>query len=377
MCNRGGLGAPLKLIFRSLVLTSFLVLTGCASLYHDKQSDQSASLTREDLLSGEVLFGAEAAKLTLPEDRVLEMTSEMEAYLDLKVPRIQNDMHKLRSILYAITASGGLQMDYNKAVTYTAREAFRKAEGNCLGFSYVIALMARERGLRATFQEVEIPPDWTPVDDRLVFANRHVNVRVGSRKMKTTVVDIDRVNVKPYYTSRLISDREAEAHYYSNIGAEYLDKGDMKNAFRYFAKAVRLVPESSEFWSNLGVFYRFNEKYKYAERAYFIALEKKRDNYSALNNLHILYGLMGETEKADYFGKLAKDYQMKNPYYRYYMAREAYEEGNYDEALDYLRGIISKKVQEPRFYTLMADTYAALGDEDKAAEILEKQPDYR
>ncbi|WP_321394781.1 hypothetical protein [Emcibacter sp.] len=333
----------------------------------------SADISREDLLSGKVVFGDEAAKLTLPEDHVLEMTPEMEDFLDNKVPVTRSDYVKIRAILGAVVGPGGLNMDYNKAVTYTAREAFRKAEGNCLGFSYVIALMARQRGLQATFQEVEIPPDWTPVDDKLIYANRHVNVRISSRELKTTVVDIDRVNVKSYYKTELINDREAEGHYYSNLGADYLDKGDMKNAFRYFAKAVKLAPGGSQFWSNLGVFYRLNEKYDYAERAYFIALEKKRDNYSALNNLHILYDMMGETEKAAYFKKVARDYQMKNPYYRYYLAREAYEEGNYAEALDHLRDIIRNKIQEPRFYTLMADTYAALGEDEKAAEVIEKK----
>ncbi|MFC7048391.1 tetratricopeptide repeat protein [Emcibacter nanhaiensis] len=377
MRDWSGLGAPLKLISRLIILTSLLVLAGCATFYGDKQSDKSAKITTEDLLSGRELFGAEAVSLTLPEDGVLEMSPEMRAFLDQKVPLIQSDYVTIRSILTSVVGSGGLNMDYNKSVTYTAREAFRKAEGNCLGFSYLIALMARERGLRATFQEVEIPPDWTPVDDRLIYANRHVNVRITSNEMKTTVVDIDRVNVKPYYKTELIGDQEAEGHYYSNLGAEYLDQGDMKNAFRYFAKAIRLAPGNSQFWSNLGVFYRLNEKYNYAERAYFIALARKRDNYSALNNLHILYDLMGEPEKAAYFEKVARDYQMKNPYYRYYMAKEAYEEGNYDVALSHLREIINRKIQEPRFYTLMADTYAALGEEEKAAETLEKKQQIR
>ena len=191
------------------------------------------------------------------------------------------------------------------------------------------------------------------------------------------VVDIDRANVKPFYPVRRISDKEAEAHYYSNKGAEYLDRGNMKNAFRYFVKAVRLMPKSSAFWSNLGVFYRLNNLPWHAEKAYFIALKYKPSNYSVMTNLAILYEIQGEVEKAEYFTGLAKRYQQKNPYYHYYRAQEAYNDGDYQATLRHLRGVIRQKIEDYRFYDLMAEAYIKLGKQDEAEEVLAKGADYR
>jgi Flp pilus assembly protein TadD len=371
------LGAFLNRSGRLLFAGCFLVLAGCAYNHDSRQSLQSAEITREELLSGGILFGREAEAIELPDDRVLELTPEMRAFLDLHIPKGIKEYSRIRTLMFALVGPGGLAMEYNPEATYTAREAFRRSEGNCLGFSFLVTAMARERGIKTVFQEVDIPPEWAEESENIMYASRHVNVRASTNTPFDVIVDINRINVKSYYPVHVLSDREAAAHYYSNIGAEYLEKADMKNAFRYFVKAVKLSPDSSELWSNLGVFYRQNNAYKYAEQAYFLSLKYKASNYSAMTNLALLYDHQGEVEKADYFRKQARSYQMKNPYYRYYMARDAYEEGKYDEALDYLRSIIGKKVEEPRFYRLMADTYAALGEEDKAAEILEQNPLYR
>ncbi|WP_417316889.1 hypothetical protein [Emcibacter sp.] len=371
------LGNTFSVCGRIAVAICLLVLAGCSSVYSSKQSEQSAGISREDLLTGRALFGREADSLTLPEDHVLELTPEMKAFLDRYVPKGHKDYVQIRTLMAAVIGQGTLGMEYNPEATYTAREAFRKAEGNCLGFSFLVTAMARERGVQTVFQEVDIPPEWSEESENILYASRHVNVRARTNTPFDAIVDINRINVKSYYPVRKLSDREAEAHYYSNIGAEYLEKKDMKNAFRYFVKALRLSPAGSEFWSNLGVFYRLNNLFRHAEQAYFMSLKYDGSNYSAMSNLAILYDHLESYEKAEYFRKQARNYQMKNPYYRYYMAQDAYNEGRYEDALGHLRMVLAKKIEEPRFYALMADTYVAMGEEDKAAEILGKNSDYR
>mgnify|MGYP001208561973 CR=1 FL=1 len=375
---RGGLRTVAGIVL--LILIGFFVgvLSGCSRNHQAYFPDLAQrDISREDLLSGRSLWGEAAEELVLPEDHVMRMSPQMRAFLDRYVPGNYADPMKIRAILEAIISPGALGMEYDRSLTFTARESFRRAEGNCLGFSYVFVLLARERGLKAYFQEVEIPPDWTPAAERLVFVNRHINVRVDTRIGHDMVVDIDRANVKPFYPVRRISDKEAEAHYYSNKGAEYLDRGNMKNAFRYFVKAVRLMPKSSAFWSNLGVFYRLNNLPWHAEKAYFIALKYKPSNYSVMTNLAILYEIQGEVEKAEYFTGLAKRYQQKNPYYHYYRAQEAYNDGDYQATLRHLRGVIRQKIEDYRFYDLMAEAYIKLGKQDEAEEVLAKGADYR
>ncbi|MFC7050290.1 hypothetical protein [Emcibacter nanhaiensis] len=365
------------MIYRSIsipllmLLPLFLFLAGCTTTSSTSPVDYSETfIGRGALLSGYALWGPEADDLPEPEDHVLALTPEIKSFTERHIPLKNAEIVKVRALANSIVSEDGLNMAYNRTATLSADEAFRKAEANCLGFSYLTVLMARERGLKAAFQEVDIPPLWASDEEKLIYATGHVNVRVQSRSGRDFTLDIDQVNIDPGYPTRIMSDAEAEAHYYSNKGAAFLDRGDMKNAFRYMVKAIRLSPETSSFWSNLGVFYRKNKLLDHAEMAYHAALKYDQSNHSALSNLAILYDIKGDDEEAEYFAAKARDYQEQNPYYHYFKAQSAFDSGDYNSAVASLTKIVGKKTQDPRFNDLLAESYRMLGNRKKADAVL-------
>jgi len=357
-----------------LLLSLFLLLipAGCSSLAPQPRIYASDKITRDDLLSGQALFGDRAREITLPEDNVMMLDDRMRAYLERYVPRNYVEMTRVRTLMDMMFGAGTLAMKYNATKTYTARDAFRKSEGNCLGFSYLFYAFARERGLDVRFQEVEIPPRWNSAGEELYYSSRHVNVRVFMRESRDYVVDIDRLTYKPYYRAWNISAKYAVALYYSNKGTDYLSEEDYENAFRYLVKALTLSPKDAAIWSNLGVLYRMKGIYNYAEQAYFIALDSQGPKKSVLSNLSALYEHMGNSEKSEYYFNLVKAYQMKNPYYRYFQALEAFEAGDYPLSLSHLKAALKKQDNEQKFYWLLGETYARLGDETRANRAMAK-----
>lgn len=366
----------------SLLLITLLVsvLSGCSNLDTQDPFYSTLVISRADLLSGVALFGEKANKLILPEDHVMAVNDEMHAYLERYVPGNYVENTRIRVLAKMIFGKGALGMTYNASKTHTARDAFRKTEGNCLAFSYLFVALARERGLKVSFQEVQIPPQWSDAGDESYYVSRHVNVVIEMKEFANLVIDINRVNYKSHYPAWKISDKKAIALYYSNKATDYLFVDDFENAFPYLVKALKLSPKDASIWSNLGVMYRMKEMYNYAEKAYFIALKYNPRQKSVLSNLSVLYDHMGEVEKSEYYLRLAKDYQLKNPYYRYHQALEAFEQGNYPLSLSHLNAAIKRQKNERKFHDLLGATYAKLGNEDrankawsKAKELLDSQ----
>ncbi|MBL4800309.1 MAG: hypothetical protein JKY45_00345 [Emcibacter sp.] len=352
-------------------------MSGCSSFQTQEPFYSAAVVTRADLLSGEGLLGDAAKQMTLPEDHVMKISDEMRRYLQRYVPKKtgqkkSGDVTRVRLLAKMIFEKGMLGMHYDVAKTHTAQDAFRFAEGNCLAFSYLFLTLARERGLKVRFQEVDIPPEWNPASKDLYYFSRHVNVRIYLKQNRDYVIDIDRVNFKSHYRVWELSDDQAVAQYYNNKATDYLQEGDVAKTFVYLVKALQLAPKDAAIWSNLGVMYRMQEMYHYAEKAYFIALKYDKRQRSVLNNLSVLYDQMGETEKSEYYARLTREHQLKNPYYRYYRALKAFEGGDYALSLSHLKAAVKRRDDEKKFHDLLGATYAQLGNETKANKAWNK-----
>lgn len=354
------------------VILLIFLLSGCSSVKIQDPVYSAGAVSRADLLSGQAIFGTRAKNITLPEDHVIALNDQMRAYLDRYVPRNYAEQTQIRILMTMMLGSGTLNMKYDVSKTHNAQEAFRKSEGNCLAFSYLFTAFARERGLNVSFQEVQIPPVWRSAGGDLYYFSRHVNIRAQMKGRQDVIIDINTVNYKSHYKAWIISDKSAIALYYSNKGTDYLLESDFENAFRYLAKALALSPRDGAIWSNLGVMYRMQGLYEYAEKAYFVALKYDNAQRSVLNNLIVLYDEIGETEKSEYYLHLVKEHQMRNPYFRYYQAIEAYQAGDYRGTLSHLKAALKNEKKEQKFHYLLGETYAKLGDDTRAGQAWDK-----
>lgn len=326
----------------------------------------------DQLLAGTVLGSPSASSTPVANvEDVLAVSPEMRAFLDAHVDRKATDSLKLRQLIGAIIDSATFGLVYDN-ITRTAAETFHARHGNCLSFSSMFVAMARDVGLNVSFQEVDIPPDWT-IDKDTYVLNQHVNVRVDLGREGLRLVDFNIGDFKSSYELRQISDARALAHYFNNIGVERMLAGDTAAAFVCFHRAI--VVDNREFsqaWTNLGTLYLRNGHAPEAEGAYLQALVANPKDLVAMSDLSRLYDQEGDSERAAAYRKMVLHHRWLNPYYRYELARRAFLAQDYNEAVSHLKYAIRKRPKEDEFCFLLGLTYLRKGDESAARHWLDR-----
>lgn len=305
----------------------------------------------------------------LSEIDILEITPEMRTFLDDHVRGSNSPGERSRLLGFAVMGEGTFRLIYDES-TRTAAETFRDRRGNCLSFTNMFVAMARYLGLNARYQEVEVPPDWSLSGESFLLS-KHVNVslRFGQDEM---IVDFNLYDFKIDFDHEIISDKRARAHYFNNLGVEYLLADDRARALAHFRQSLREDESFGPAWINLGILHSREGYLEYAEAAYLLALQADRLDLVAMSNLANLYEQAGLPELAAAYEKRVQAHRMQNPYYRYQLAQEAVIAGDYDAAIEHLEQAIRQREQEGRFYFLMSVSYLMSGDRHEAERWLEK-----
>ena len=343
--------------FLILLLTSSTTLAGT----------NGPQISSDELLAGTALGLGPEPPDVVGSDEVMALSDEMREFLENNVSHGAGAAVKVRQLAHAIISKNSFGLEYDET-TRTAAETFRARRGNCLSFTFMFVVMARGVGLDASFQEVEIPPEWTFTGDTYVF-NRHINIYFDLGMGRERVVDFNMDDFQTKYDMRIVSDERALAHYFNNVGAELLQHGELTAAFYAFRKAiaedVRGFPPA---WANLGTLYNRKGLPYHAEAAYLKALEIDGSNLIAMSNLTALYDLRGDAKQAARYRNRVNSHRQGNPYYRYQLARDAFFAENYGLAIDHLKYAVRKHKNEDRFCFLLGLTYLQMGDEKKSLQ---------
>jgi tetratricopeptide (TPR) repeat protein len=314
----------------------------------------------------------------IPDVDLLAMTPEMEEFVARHSGRGSRWQNGTWTLAYAAMDPYLLDFDYDPHVTLPADQAFERGVGNCLSFSSMFVAMARKAGMKAYFQEVEIPPTWSNVEDNLLVS-KHVNAVVYSEG-HTFTVDVSRRKTREVEQTRRLSDAEARAQYYNNLGADALIAQDIGLAYAYFSKALEADRNLSYIWSNIGVILRRNGQTEDAMLAYQTALRLEPDESVALNNLHVIYTEDGNLEATAELEARVERNRRKNPYYIQYLAELAIEEQRYGEAIDLAKKAIRMDADEYRFYYTLAQAQYLDGKTSLAQaslnQAVQRAPDY-
>lgn len=309
-------------------------------------------------------------QLEIPSVELLAVSPEMKRFISQHAHVGRREKGKAWSLAYATMNPYLLNFNYDPQVTLPADEAFRQGTGNCLTFSAMFIAMAREVGLKAYFQEVEVPPNWENVEDNLLVS-KHVNA-VAYNQGLTYTVDVSRRKAREIEQTRRLNDTEAEAQYYNNLGAEALIAGDTALAYAYFRKGLETSPRLDYIWSNIGVILRRNGQPEDAMLAYRTALSLQPNQSVALNNLLVMYNEDGNVEEAARISARVERIQRKNPYYVQYLAELAIEEQRYSDAIALARKAIRMDPDEYRFYYTLAQSHYQAGHLELAQTNLDK-----
>jgi len=329
----------------------------------------STTVTVDELLADTEQGQPGLAQPLVDEADVLAVSPEMRQFLDSNVDLDAGSFIKLHQLLGAIITEGTFGLEYDER-TRTAAETFAARRGNCLSFSNMFVAMARYSGLTVSYQEVDIPPDWTFENDAFVL-NRHVNILVDLGITGEHVVDFNIEDFRASYDRRAISDTRALAHFYNNMGVESMQDGDLATALAYFHRAI--VDHDRRFspaWNNLGILYLREGRLAFAEAAFLQALKVDIHDDVAMSSLADLYARMGQQEQATRYRLRVVSHRRQNPYYRYQLAREAFLAHHYDVAIGHLKYAVHKKPNEDRFCFLLGLAHLQNGNDRAAARWL-------
>jgi len=360
--------ARLMMWLRASLICLALPVVACTT---SRGSLDRVGITPEELLGGGPLGAAENSPAPVAEGEVLALSAEMRDFLDTHVDRNGSDNLKLHQVALAIIRANTFGLEYDDR-TRTASETFRIRRGNCLSFSNMFVAMARDVGLAAQFQEVDVPPDWTLDKDTYVL-NQHVNVYVDLGQGGVRVVDFNIGDFKTKYEMQKIPDTRALAHYYNNIGVERMQAGDTASALSCFRRAIadgerKFTPA----WTNLGTLYLRNGHPAHAEAAFLQALKASDSDLVAMSDLARLYEQLGDRKRGAAYQKKVIHHRYLNPYYRYELARQAYVGQDYEAAIGHLKYAIRKRPKEDQFYFLLGGCYLKKGDKPAAERWLAK-----
>jgi Flp pilus assembly protein TadD len=359
-------------IIRTVSIVATAVLTAaCAgpALKHE-----AVTVAESDLLSGETLFGGPIETASIPDPGMFELDDDMRAFVAEHVDGSRAGRERMRRLLSAMIESGLMSLDYDDAKTKTARQTFQDRVGNCMSFTALFVALAREADLDVTFQTVEVPPIWY-ADSDLVILNNHVNALIKQNFGSRVVVDFNVTELKGDYETREVSDEYALALYYNNVAMDALRKGDLERSFRLLKKSIETYPNIAGNWANLGVIYSRSNEDDYAIAAYMKALDLDAKHRPSLTNLASIYRVRGDGERAEYFARQVRRYQDQNPYYHYYHALAAYNNGDLETAEQRLSRAIDLKDTEHKFFQLQGLIAERHGDRKMALESFEQALD--
>lgn len=301
---------------------------------------------------------------------VLGVSREMKQFVSQYAGDHGNGLHKLRALIHAVNHPGLLGFEYDDRITLTAEEAFDRRIGNCLSFANLFIALAREAGLKAHYQEVKVAPQWNEREQTYLLA-RHINIVVTLHSGRY-IVDVSRRKADPDSEARRISDKQAKAQYFNNLGADALFKKDLAQAYGYFVAALKIDPGSGYVWSNLGVAYNRNDQPVEAEWSYKRALAVDKKAFSAMGNLSAIYWEQGKIEQARLLKEKAESYRRSNPYYLLMLSERAVNDERYGESIKLLRSAIRKKNNEHRLHFAIARSFYLLGRYEKAQASFER-----
>ena len=174
------------------------------------------------------------------------------------------------------------------------------------------------------------------------------------------------------YPQRIISDQEGVGHFYSNVAMDHLLRNEIPAAYTALRQAATLAPNKSFIWNNMGIVQRRLGNLPLAEVSYRQALQVDPRDLTALTNLAGVYEEMGNVARAAELRDYGYQIKLRDPFFRYALAENAYKTGEYDEALRQLDAALRRNDLDHRFHYLRGLSFWELGDERSAIASLRK-----
>lgn len=361
--NRQDFCKPLLGAFTSL---TFMLLAGCASL------PQQPPVSNSDLTW--VLAGADTAAPTggaALEDAatLMQVTDEMRQFARNATQDQPNVAEKTKALAKAL-GDAGLHLRYDANATLSAEQAFAQRRANCLTYTMLFVALAREVGMPAKFNEVDIPPIWDLGNDTTTLLYKHVNARINLNLSSFVIVDVNGDQYDSHFVQHNISDDEALAQFFNNRAVEERLQQRHADALRHQLRALQLSPDAAYLWTNLASLYLQTGNTRAARIAVSHALALDAGNMVGYDTAAQVYERLGERATASHYRELAQHFLDQNPYYHYQLALTALREGNNHRAYSEAHRAIQLNASDARFFFLIAVVLNNLGESNLAEKSM-------
>ena len=348
-----------------------VALSGCAS--NPLLNARQVALLSPLELPDRTITPAEARALA-PTPDLLALTDEMRAFVARYAGDVSSPRQRLHVLHRAITGPATLGVEYAPFASGTAAEVFSRGTANCLSYASLFVALGREAGLDAEYQWLEVKPQWTRQGER-VMVRLHVNVAVSLRGRQQYMVDIDPLQSRDIAGSRLISDRDAQALYHSNIAMEALAKEALAEAWVNAVRALQISPDIAHLWVNLGAVYRHAGQHRDAEASYLQALDIDQWDRSAMNNLAVLYHIEGDAEQMAYWERRVERYRQSNPFYYAWLGDKAGELKDWSGAARHYKTALEMRPDDSSLLFALGLIHSRLGENETAFEYIQQAID--
>ena len=265
---------------------------------------------------------------------------------------------------------GFLDLEYELTPTRSAMEVFRDRGGNCLSFVNLFVGLGRAYRLNPFYVEVEDYQRWN-YSEGMVVSHGHI---VAGMRVDGALETFDFLpyRSKSYRDFNPIDDLKATAHYYNNLAAEALLRGDLEQAGKLSRLAVQLVPWFDKAVNNLSVVMLRQGRPWEALDLLETALESSPKNVPLLTNAARAYQDLGRTEEANQVLATLEGLQESNPFFFVYRGEVALAQNDLPGALEYMKKAFRQDSENPQVHVGLVKVYLALGERDKALHHVER-----
>ncbi len=177
---------------------------------------------------------------------------------------------------------------------------------------------------------------------------------------------------QPIITEKTKTIEPYSSEYYNQLGLQYLNDGDNKQAYEYFLKAIELDKKNYLAYNNLGLFYWQQGENKLAEEQFKKAIKIDSQAPKALLNIGLLYKEQEKENKYyDYIHRALNcnpnDYLSNWVVGNYYM-----DTGKYTQAIKLYKKAIEQNQEFYEAYISLGNAFAATQKFEKAYAVFKK-----
>ncbi len=365
---------------KNIVLIITLVLTTLLFSCQSHNRTLGQLINPNSLYLDQQFFSAVPVKIETEQD-IFMLDDDMIAMVENKLMSTKSAKKRARLLLEHIFSQDNIALGYASNANVTATDAYHSKSANCMSLTIMAYALAKEAGLKANFQQVDVPEYWVR-NAQYNLLTGHVNLIIHAKESPERYVfifgsDIIEIDFDPYvikqsFSKRVIEKNTVLAMFYNNKGGQALVSGNYPLAYQYLKTATQTAPLFSPAWGNLAVLYKLTDNISFADKAYRHAIDLNSNNLTALANLAILLRSQKQIVEAEEIESKLHFKRSKNPYYQAVLADEAYYRKNYALAIVHYKKALKLDDSIHELYFGLAKTYYQLGNINSAKKMMRK-----